>query len=44
MHAVVVKRELATEQPELLRAVYRGFSAAKDQMAEHYAKGMTSTT
>jgi len=41
MHAVVVKRELATEQPELVKAVYKGFCDAKDQMAEQYVKGMT---
>ncbi len=41
MHAVVIKRELAKEQPELVQAVYRGFCAAKDQMAEQYLKGMT---
>jgi len=41
MHAVVVTRELATEQPELVKAVYHGFCAAKDQMAEQYVKGMT---
>ncbi len=41
MHAVVVKRELAAEAPELVKAVYRGFCDAKDQMAEQYVKGMT---
>ena len=41
MHTVVVTRELASAQPELVRAVYRGFCAAKDQMAEQYVKGMT---
>ena len=41
MHAVVVKRELAEENPDLVKAVYRGFCAAKDQMAEQYVKGMT---
>src|SRR5664279_958482 len=30
MHAVVVKRELATERPELVTAIYEGFCAAKD--------------
>ena len=33
--------ELATQQPELVEAVYQGFCAAKDQMAEQYVKGMT---
>ncbi len=41
MHAVVVTRELATEQPALVRAIYAGFCAAKNQMAEQYVKGMT---
>lgn len=41
MHAIVVTRELATAQPELVKAIYRGFCVAKDQMAEQYVKGMT---
>lgn len=41
MHVVVVTRELADTQPELVKAIYRGFCAAKDQMAEQYVKGMT---
>jgi hypothetical protein len=41
MHTVVVKRELATEQPELVKAVYKGFCEAKDQMAAQYVNGMT---
>ncbi len=41
MHAVVVERELALEQPELMRAVYRGFCEAKDQTAAQYLQGMT---
>ncbi len=41
MHAVVVRRELADEQPELIKAIYRGFCDAKDQMAAQYVKGMT---
>ena len=41
MHTVVVKRELAEQEPELVKAVYQGFCAAKDQMAEQYVKGMT---
>jgi len=41
MHAVVVKRELADEHPDLVRAIYRGFCEAKDQMAQQYVKGMT---
>ncbi len=41
MHAVVVTRELAVEQPELVKSVYKGFCEAKDQMAAQYVKGMT---
>lgn len=41
MHTVVVPRELADDQPELVKAVYQGFLTAKDQMAAHYAFGMT---
>ena len=41
MHTVVVTRALATERPDLVRAVYQGFCAAKDQSAEQYVKGMT---
>lgn len=41
MHTVVIKRELAIEQPELVKAVYRGFCEAKDKMVEQYVRGMT---
>jgi hypothetical protein len=41
MHTVVVSRQLAAEQPDVVEAVYHGFLAAKDQMAAHYAFGMT---
>jgi hypothetical protein len=41
MHTVVVKRELAEEHPDLVRAVYQGFCAAKKGMEEQYVKGMT---
>ena len=41
MHAVVVTRELAAKAPELVKAIYRGFCAAKDGMAAQYVKGMT---
>jgi len=41
MHTVVVKRELAVEHPDVVRAIYRGFCEAKDQMAQQYVKGMT---
>ncbi len=41
MHTVVVKRELAEQQPDMVKAVYQGFCLAKDQMAEQYVQGMT---
>jgi len=41
MHAVVVKRELAEEHPEIVRAIYQGFCEAKDEMAQQYVTGMT---
>ena len=41
MHAVVVTRELADAEPELVKSIYRGFCTAKDRMAEQYVKGMT---
>ncbi len=41
MHTVVVTRELAEREPEVVKAVYRGFCEAKQQAAERYAKGMT---
>jgi hypothetical protein len=36
MHTVVVTRELADEHPNLVKAVYRAFCAAKDRMQEQY--------
>ena len=41
MHTVVVTRDLAEQEPDLVKAVYRGFCAAKDQAVEQYVKGMT---
>lgn len=41
MHAVVVKRELASEHPEIVKAVYKGFRDAKDTMTKQYVQGMT---
>lgn len=41
MHTVVVTRDLATEQPQLVKAVYQGFLTAKDRMARQYVQGMT---
>lgn len=41
MHAVAVKKELSVRHPERVRAVYRGFCAAKDACEAQYVKGMT---
>ena len=41
MHTVVVPRELADGEPDLIAAIYRGFCTAKDQAIEQYVKGMT---
>ena len=41
MHTVVVTRDLATEQPNIVKAVYQGFLTAKDRMAGQYVQGMT---
>ncbi len=41
MHTVVVRKELAAEHPEIVKAVYDGFCDAKQVMAEQHAKGMT---
>lgn len=41
MHAVVVKRELAEQEPELVRAVYKGFCDAKDKMTSEMIHGLT---
>lgn len=41
MHTVVVTRSLAKEDPNLVKAIHRGFCAAKDQAVEQYVKGMT---
>lgn len=41
MHAVVVTRDLAYQHPETVKAIYRGFCAAKDQVEAEYVKGMT---
>ena len=41
MHTVVVTRDLATEQPELVKSIYEGFCEAKDRMERQYATGMT---
>jgi 4,5-dihydroxyphthalate decarboxylase len=41
MHAVVVTRELARDEPDLVKAIYRGFCKAKDLAMDGYTKGMT---
>ena len=41
MHAVVVTRELAEREPDVVRAVYRGFCDAKAAASEELAHGMT---
>ena len=41
MHTVVITRDLAEQEPDLVKAVYRGFCAAKDKAVERYVKGMT---
>ena len=41
MHTVVVTRELAEQEPDVVKAVYQGFCKAKQQAADRYIKGMT---
>ena len=41
MHTVVVRKQLADEHPEAVKAVYRGFCAAKDATVEQLVRGMT---
>jgi 4,5-dihydroxyphthalate decarboxylase len=41
MHAVVVTRELAEQEPDIVQAVYRGFCNAKAAMAAELEHGMT---
>ena len=41
MHTVVVTRALAEREPEIVRAVYGGFCAAKDAATSELAQGMT---
>ena len=40
MHTVVVRKELVSERPEIVKAVYKGFCDAKDAVREQYKKGM----
>ena len=41
MHMIVVKRELAEREPEVVKAVYEGFKQAKDVCEQKLVKGMT---
>jgi hypothetical protein len=41
MHAIVVRKELAAEHPEIVKAVYKGFCDAKEAAVEQIVKGMT---
>lgn len=41
MHAVVVKKDLARDHPNIVRAVYKGFCDAKASQEEQFARGMT---
>jgi hypothetical protein len=41
MHCVAVKRALAEEHPEVIKAVYKGFCDAKQMAAAPLVKGMT---
>jgi hypothetical protein len=40
MHTVVVRKELAVEHIDVVRAVYKGFCDAKEAAQEFYTKGM----
>ena len=40
MHTVVVRKELASEHPKILQAVYKGFCDAKDAVKEQYTRGL----
>ena len=41
MHTVVVRKQLADERPEVVKAVYRSFCAAKEAAVEQLVRGMT---
>ncbi|CAN5225392.1 4,5-dihydroxyphthalate decarboxylase [soil metagenome] len=41
MHAVVVTRQLAEQQPEIVKAIYRGFQDAKAACEKQLVEGMT---
>jgi hypothetical protein len=40
MHTVVMRRELAANHPDIVKAVYQGFCDAKDVATEQYTTGM----
>jgi len=41
MHVIAVKKQLALQEPEIVKAVYKGFCAAKDAMEQNLTMGMT---
>jgi len=41
MHVIAVRKQLALEGPEIVKAVYKGFCAAKDTMEKKLTAGMT---
>lgn len=41
MHMIVVTRALAEQQPDVVKAVYKGFCDAKQAMVDQLVKGMT---
>ena len=41
MHTVIVRKELAEDHPDIVKAIYQGFSAAMSAATEQLVKGMT---
>jgi hypothetical protein len=41
MHTIVVTKQLAEQQPEIVKAIYRGFCDAKSAAIDQYVNGMT---
>jgi hypothetical protein len=41
MHSVVIRKELAAEAPDVVRAIYDAFCGAKNAMQQQLVKGMT---
>jgi len=41
MHVIAVRKQLALQEPEIVKAVYKGFCAAKDAMEQKLTMGMT---